>query len=356
MSDRYDEISLKYWSDYKIKAGSSKSYVCYHNGYVYGDDMKYTDIEFVHVDSDGEMSFKGNRDGIKDAYFKMVQMACSLSDSTTERFLNNSAEKFRIYNRDQVLRFSEQKRNSTRIKDDSCKINVGGTNYYVANNLKICEYFNSASMNIEEEELDKWFIRIHFENDNIKQMEDSDEVEPIDDIRTEFILTLVSNPSNSFRGASRGRKVAVNVDFNRLNIARKRIGDLGESIVLNYEMNRLIDSGRCDLASRVEHTSREKGDGYGYDIKSFTNDGKELYIEVKATKQNRSADFYLSKKEKEVANEMFASGKAYLIYRVFKLNERNGTGELAIYSPPFDDDRYDMQPENWKVRIRTVDD
>lgn len=353
MSIRYDEISLEYWKNNRKKVGSSKSYSCYHNGYVYGDEMKCTGIEFVYLDSKGEIIYKGSNDGIKDAYFKLVQKACSVSDSTTKRFLNNAAEKFRIYTKEQVDSFSVKKMNSTRIKDESCKITVDGINYYVANNLKVCEYFNSAAMNIDSDELDKWFIRIFFEDDNIKQMVDFDENEAAVFEKTEYVLTINPNPTNNTIDDSKKKATArVRVDFNKLNVAKKKTGDLGESIVLNYEIQRLKNVGRNDLASKVEHTSLLKGDGFGYDIMSFTEDGQELYIEVKTTKQNRATDFYMSRKEKEVANKMHADGNHYRIYRVYNLNYRNGTGELAIYSPPFDDSVYDMQPENWRIRVK----
>ena len=353
MSIRYDEISLEYWKNNRKKVGSSKSYSCYHNGYVYGDEMKCTGIEFVYLDSKGETVYKGSNDSLKDAYFKLVEKACTISASTTNNFLSNSAEKFRIYTREQVDSFSVQQKNSTRIKDESSKITVGGIEYYVANNLKVCEYFNSASMNIDSVELEKWFIRIYFDDDNIKLMVDSDENEAVVSERTEFVLTVNPNPTNSMAYDYKKKATAtVKVDFNKLNAAKKKTGDLGESIVLNYEIQRLKAAGKHDLAAKVEHTSLVRGDGFGYDIISYTDDGKELFIEVKTTKQNRATDFYMSRKEKEVANKMHSEGKQYRVYRVYKLNDHNGTGELAIYSPPFDDSVYDMQPENWRIRVK----
>lgn len=264
MSIRYDEISLSYWWNNKKKVGSSKSYSCYHNGYVYGDEMKCTGIEFVYLDSKGETIYKGSNDSIKDAYFKLVQKACSMSASTTKSFLNNTAEKFRIYTKEQVDSFSVQQRNSTRIKDESSKIIVDGIDYYVANNLKVCEYFNSAAMNIDSNDLDKWFIRIFFEDDNIKLMVDSDENEAVASERTEYVLTINPTPTNSLIDDSKKKTTTrVRVDFNRLNAIKKKTGDLGESIVLNYEIQRLKSVGRNDLASKVEHTSLVKGDGLG---------------------------------------------------------------------------------------------
>ena len=350
MGTRFDEISLSYWENNKKREGSSKSYTCKHNGYVYGDEMAYKSIEFVYLENGHETILRGTSGGPKDAYFRLVEKACSKSESTTTRFLNNKAEKFRIYTKQQVDSFTEQQIASTRIKDDSCRIVVNGTEYYVANNLKVCEYFNSAAMSIDAQELDNWFIRIFFDEDDVKSMEDKDETEDLSTTRKEYVLTVNTNPESDDsveNGAKREKKI--NVDFDNLNRIKKKIGDLGEAIVIDYERKRLIEEGRKDLALRIEHSSIVKGDGIGYDIQSYLADGTELYIEVKTTKQNKVSDFYLSKKEKAVADKMYSEKKHYLIYRIYNLNEKKGTGELAIFDPPFDNEKYVMIAENWRV-------
>jgi len=353
MGIKFDEISLSYWENNKKREGSSKSYTCKHNGYVYGDEMAYKNIEYVYLENGNEIIIKGTNGGPKEAYFKLVETACSKSESTTNRFINNKAEKFRIYTKQQVDSFSEQQVASTRIKDDSCKIIVNGTEYYVANNLKVCEYFNSAAMNIDPEELDKWFIRIFIDEDVVKSMEDVDETEDLSTARTEYVLTVNANPEKTASYEKRQKKEKkITIDFDNLNRMKKKIGDLGEEIVLDYERKRLVEEGREDLALKIEHSSVVKGDGIGYDIQSFLADGTELYIEVKTTKQNKASDFYLSKKEKAVADEMYANKKNYRVYRVYKLNDKYGTGELTFYDPPFNDERYDMIPENWRVSVK----
>lgn len=64
----------------------------------------------------------------------------------------------------------------------------------------------------------------------------------------------------------------------------KTLGLLGEERVFHHERARLIAAERPDLANRVEWTSQERGDGAGYDIKSFDPSGRERLIEVKATR------------------------------------------------------------------------
>ena len=58
MANLYDEISLSYLEKHKMKTGLSKSYSCFHDGYVYGDEMQYTSLEFTERSSH-EVSYKG---------------------------------------------------------------------------------------------------------------------------------------------------------------------------------------------------------------------------------------------------------------------------------------------------------
>ena len=100
------------------------------------------------------------------------------------------------------------------------------------------------------------------------------------------------------------------------------IGYFGEHLVLEYEKQKMKNSGREDLASKVSWVSRID-DSLGYDIKSFDfdNDGKEyeIYIEVKTTDYGEKNNFYLSRNEFDTMRE---NSKNYLIYRVCKNNNQ----------------------------------
>ena len=52
----------------------------------------------------------------------------------------------------------------------------------------------------------------------------------------------------------------------------RKLGLVGEELVLKYEKETLISLGKEDLAERIIHTSKVEGDGAGYDIKSFNED------------------------------------------------------------------------------------
>ncbi|MEM6666509.1 MAG: DUF3883 domain-containing protein [Pseudomonadota bacterium] len=85
---------------------------------------------------------------------------------------------------------------------------------------------------------------------------------------------------------------------------RNRIlGLAGEERVLAHEKASLRDGKRHDLASKVRWVSQEDGDGAGYDIESFTLDGRARLIEVKTTNGWDRTPFHISRNELAVADE-----------------------------------------------------
>ncbi len=180
----------------------------------------------------------------------------------------------------------------------------------------------------------------------IKEL-DPEELEDIEDPLniSAFKLTIIQpsqNKTNKKNTSVTKSNVTIK-DFNKINEEKKRIGDLGEFIVLQYEKDRLSESPK--LASKVEHSSVTQGDGLGYDIKSFNLDGSELFIEVKTTRQNKEADFYMTRNEREVSEQKCN----YRVYRIYDIDLEEGTGKLTIYEPPFNEDKYTLQPVGWKI-------
>jgi Domain of unknown function (DUF3883) len=96
--------------------------------------------------------------------------------------------------------------------------------------------------------------------------------------------------------------------------ARNRsLGIAGELFVLNYERARLIHDGKETLASRIEHTSKVRGDYEGYDILSFDESGAERLIEVKTTKYGAETPFFVTR------NEVVTSERRAALYQVYRL-------------------------------------
>ena len=96
----------------------------------------------------------------------------------------------------------------------------------------------------------------------------------------------------------------------------RKLGIMGEEFVLNYERHRLIDMGHEDLAKEVEWTSKKRGDGAGYDIRSFLPEkDQELFIEVKTTNSGKYQPFLIT--DNEVAFSIDRASQ-YSLYRVFQ--------------------------------------
>ncbi len=105
----------------------------------------------------------------------------------------------------------------------------------------------------------------------------------------------------------------------------RKLGEQGERFVLEYERNRLIQAKRDDLAKEVKWSSKEEGDGLGYDVRSFQWENEqpteeEHYIEVKTTNNGKYQPFYISPNElaysKQYANQ-------YSLYRVYDFNKQS---------------------------------
>jgi len=112
------------------------------------------------------------------------------------------------------------------------------------------------------------------------------------------------------------------------NAENKRLGDLGELWVVEQERLRLINSGRSDLSLKVEHIAMSKGDGAGYDILSFDEQGNELLIEVKTTKGGLKSNFYITRNELE---RSIIEESKYRLYRVYDFDIEKQVGKIHIF-------------------------
>lgn len=124
----------------------------------------------------------------------------------------------------------------------------------------------------------------------------------------------------------------------------KRIGDLGELVILEYERDFLVKNNIVDF--KPIHKSKNEGDGLGYDILSQTLDGKPKYIEVKTTKSSLHNPFYVTK------NELVRSIKeadSFYLYRLFEFDEKTKKGKLLIIKG--DISGLCINPTTYKVRL-----
>jgi Domain of unknown function (DUF3883) len=117
------------------------------------------------------------------------------------------------------------------------------------------------------------------------------------------------------------------INFIQNNIDNKRIGDLGELWVLEREKSKLNHLSNSKLIEKIKHTSKEVGDGTGYDIESVDKEGNKIYIEVKTTKGHRNTPFYITRNELE---RSIIEKERYYLYRVYNFNVDGNTADLLI--------------------------
>lgn len=104
----------------------------------------------------------------------------------------------------------------------------------------------------------------------------------------------------------------------------RKLGASGEEFVIAYEKHVLTQLGRNDLANEIEWSSKEQGDGLGFDIRSFrvnqkTEEVVEHLIEVKTTNNGKYQPFYVTPNELDRSK---TSADNYSLYRVYELSKR----------------------------------
>ena len=114
------------------------------------------------------------------------------------------------------------------------------------------------------------------------------------------------------------RKAIQGINYLEREARNASLGAAGEKFALEIEDRRLREAGKAKLASKIEHVSISRGDGLGYDIKSFEPDGRERYIEVKTTSFGSRTPFFASRGEVAVSEEL---SEKYHLYRVFKFRD-----------------------------------
>lgn len=117
-------------------------------------------------------------------------------------------------------------------------------------------------------------------------------------------------------------------DFETSAKERKWLGTVGEELVLEYE--REITSN-YPVRGEVIHASKVWGDGLGYDIRSFDEQGNFKYIEVKTTRSDWNASFYITGNELLCSNEY---GECYHLYRLYQYDAATHSAKFYEHKGP----------------------
>lgn len=161
-------------------------------------------------------------------------------------------------------------------------------------------------------------------NDELLAIAAADADRPMPVPEVEDILTILSDPPTGLQlpqiVADPGSRLdRLPTDYLKREASNRSLGNAGELFILNYERARLISLGKDALASRIEHTSRVKGDYEGYDILSFERGGEERLIEVKTTKYGSETPFFATRNEVVVSE---ANSVRYQVYRLFHFRNK----------------------------------
>jgi hypothetical protein len=104
------------------------------------------------------------------------------------------------------------------------------------------------------------------------------------------------------------------VDYLERETRNRALGLAGEEFALRFEQARLIAAGQERLAAKVEHVSRTRGDGLGFDILSYEPTSEERFVEVKTTNFGPDTPFFASRNEVAFSER---ESRGYRLSRVF---------------------------------------
>ena len=122
----------------------------------------------------------------------------------------------------------------------------------------------------------------------------------------------------------------------------REIGEAGERLVFEHERAKLLRAGQSGLAEKVFWVSKEDGDGAGYDVRSFNPNGREKFIEVKTTVGSQTTPFFMTRNEKEFADD---ADDRYRIMRIFDFRREPRAFELSAPLDSF----VRFEPESYRA-------
>lgn len=121
------------------------------------------------------------------------------------------------------------------------------------------------------------------------------------------------------------RFAAAKRDYLSLEARNRSLGHAGELLVLELEARRLHAAGKKSLSNRIEHVAATQGDGLGFDVLSFEENGRERLIEVKTTAFGKFTPFFVSRTELKRSE---IDAERYRLYRLFDFRTQPRLFEL----------------------------
>lgn len=168
------------------------------------------------------------------------------------------------------------------------------------------------------------FVALEWDED----INSTDKAAPVPDL-AELVIEAAPEPyGHTESGNPEMERIARKFDPALRDARNRKTGLAGEKRVYDSEIVRLKNEGRPDLASKVSWVSQELGDGAGYDILSYDNAGTERFLEVKTTIGHKRTPFYLTRNERDFAEE--AADR----FRIFRLYDWGRAPRAFMIEPP----------------------
>lgn len=167
----------------------------------------------------------------------------------------------------------------------------------------------------------------------------------------EVELSISSNNETDSKKKRQTMRQKTDIDYAEQQKISQKIGDIGEEIVLQNEIDNLTNLGiPKETISKVRRVSLESDD-FGFDILSFDEYGNERYLEVKTTKVNKKDfSFILTQNEFEHAKKL---GNQYCIVIVFDIMSNP---RIWYMGNPFIEEPYNVKikPTQYRVDVSTL--
>ncbi len=154
-------------------------------------------------------------------------------------------------------------------------------------------------------------------------------------------------PPAASHGPSARTRVPRKFDHAERDDRNRTLGREGENWTVGYERFRLGQNHRHDLAGRIDWVAETQGDGTGYDIASFDEDGAVRYIEVKTTNGGAATPFVVTSNELAFSIEV---GPAFHLYRLFAFSS---AAQLFILRGALADSLA-LAPLNYRARVASI--
>lgn len=142
---------------------------------------------------------------------------------------------------------------------------------------------------------------------------------------------------------------AKKIDYEKINRERKLIGNSGEELVYEDQIE-FVKQHAPECLKSVRHVSKLDGDGAGYDICSFNKEKKLVYIEVKSTTGKKETPFYMSSSEYAFLE---LHKENYIIARVYDFDMNTKKGKIDYIQGAFFENEFQKEVSAYKILYKS---